>query len=184
MLTETVDHGCNQAQHATRTLELGQRRPVRVEPFKDLRMNRIGSAYLLLIVHGCAIGRELGALLPIKVAECSRRHVALLESRAASQWFEKPAADDLEALERACWSPRCIHATHGISQPIQRLVTADAADFSVIYRRLVRRVRRGKRNDYQAAFGLCLLCERLREGELCLEAAARQIAAIVQLARI
>ena len=187
LLPQAVDHRRHQAQHAARALELHQRGPVAVEPVEDLGVDRVGGLDALLVVAVPALGRELGSLRAIEVGEGARGHVALLEGVRPGERLEQPPPHDLEAFLGRRRPPRRLHPPDHVAQPVQRLAPADAADLHVVGLRVrrARRVRGGQRDHQQAvARELGRLGQRLGEGELRLEAAGRQVALVVELARV
>ena len=187
LLPQAVDDGRHQPQHAARALELDQRGPVAIEAVEDLGVDGIGGAHALLVVGVAALGRELLLLAAVEVGKRPRHHVAVLELGGVAQRLEQAPAHDLKALLGRGRAPRRLDAAHHVAQAVERLAAALAAHLDVVGARVRRAggIGGGQRDDQQAvrrqAGGLG---QRLGKGELRLEGAAGQVAAIVQLAGI
>ena len=188
LLPQAVDHRRHQAQHAARALELHQRRPVGVEPVEDLRMDRVGRLDALLVVAVAALGRELRLLRAIEIGEGARGHVALLELRRArraartaagarsrSPPRRSPAATTIPPARPRCAAGRAPRA-RGCRPPPRRRPACAASPACP---------RPAARSPAGSCFAsLRRLGQRLGEGELGLEAAGRQVALVVELARV
>jgi hypothetical protein len=102
--------------------------------------------------------------------------------------LEQAPAHDLEAFFGTRWSPRRFDTPDDVAQAVQRLAAARAADFHVVGLSVWRRAGgiRSRQADHQQAVlrQLGRFGQHLREGELRLEAAGRQVALVVELARI
>ena len=101
--------------------------------------------------------------------------------------LKQAPAHDLEALLGGGRPPRGLHPADHVAQPGQGLPSPLTSHLRVIRLGMGRGigVRGGKADDQHAVAGrLGRLGERLREGELGLEAAGRQVALIVELARV
>src|SRR5262249_33229057 len=93
-------------------------------------------------------------------------------------------ANNLEAFLGASRAPGGLDAPHGIPQPIERDSASLAAHLDIVCLRVRRStcVGRGQTDNQEAAVSqLCRFCQRLREREVVLEAARRQIAGVVKL---
>ena len=103
------------------------------------------------------------------------------------QRLEQPPPHDLESLLGARRPPRGLDPADHVAQPIERLAPALAAHLDVVGLG-VRRARgvRGRQADHEQAVlhQLRRLGQHLGEGELRLEAARRQVALVVELARV
>src|SRR5262245_2748809 len=101
-----MDDSGHQAQHATRPLELNQRRPAIGEPVENFRMDWVGRLQALFIVAIAAFRRELLMLRAIEVRESPCDHIPILELGGIDHWFEQATPDDLKSFLGACWPPR------------------------------------------------------------------------------
>ena len=180
LFPKAVDHHRHQAQHPARSLELHQGGPVGVQPVEDLRVDRVGGLHPPLVVSVAALRRELLVLGAVHVEEGPRHRVPGHELVLLNQRLEQAAAHDLEALLGAGRPPGCLHAAHGVAQPIQCRPTALTSHLDIIGAGVRRSPRVGGRqaDHQQAPLGqLGRLGERLGEGEVRLEAAAGRSAA-------
>ena len=126
-------------------------------------------------------------LAAVAVRERPRHHVPVPEPRRVGERLEQPPPDDLEPFLGAGRPPRRFDAPDDVAQPVDRLAAALAAHFDVVGLRVRRTGGVGRRQaDHQQAIAgrLHRFGQRLREGELRLEAPGRQVALIVQLARV
>ena len=101
--------------------------------------------------------------------------------------FEQPPADDLEPLFGAGRPPRRLDASDDVAQAGERLAAALTAHLDVVGLRVrgIGGVRCREADDEQTVAGqLRGFGQRLGEGELGLEAAGRQVALVVKLARV
>ena len=162
-----------------------------MEPVEDLGMDGVGGPDAPLVVRRTAFGRKLHALRAIGVGERAGGHVALLERLRPVQGLEQAPPHDLEAFLGARGPPGRFHPGHHVAQPVQRLAPPEAAHLRVVGRGVGEcagargRVGGRQRDHQQAVVGdLHRLGERLREGELGLEAAGRQVASVVKLAGV
>ena len=189
-LPQAVDHRRHQAQHAAGALEPGERGPVRVEAVEDLGMDGEGGPDAPLVVRGAAFGRELHALRTVGVGERAGGHVALLERLRPRQRLEQPPPHDLEAFLGARGPPGRLDPRHHVAQPVEGLAPAQAPHLRIVRLAMGRAGAGGgvggRQRDHQQAVlrHLHRLGERLGEGELGLEAARGQVAAVVELARV
>jgi hypothetical protein len=106
---------------------------------------------------------------------------------ALDQRLEQPPPHDLEAFLGARRPPRCLHATDGIMYSAECFPPTLTANLLVACLRMGRAAGVGGRqaDNEQTAFGeFCRLGQRLRESEMRLEAARRQVGTIVELSRI
>ena len=187
LFPQAVDHRRHQAQHAAGALKFHQRGPVGVEPVEDLRMDGIRRLDAFFVIAVAALGRELRLIGPVEIRECARHHVAVLELRCIGHRLEQAPPHNLEALLGTGRPPGRFHPANDVAQPLKRLASALAADLHIVRLRMRgARCVRGRQTDHQhAVFGqLGRLGQHLREGELRLEAPRRQIALVVELARV
>jgi hypothetical protein len=104
LFPEAMDHRRHQAQHATRALELHQRRPVAVEPVEDFGVDRESGLDAPLVIACAAVWREFGRLRAVEIREGARRQVALLVEIARDR-LEQAPPHDLETFLRRCRPP-------------------------------------------------------------------------------
>src|SRR5262249_22696825 len=105
LLPQTMDDRSHQAQHAPRALEFHQGRPVDVEPVEYLGMDWISGLNAPFIVTTTALWREFSLLYHVKLSECARGEIALLEHLARNRLKEAPP-HDLETFLRRRGPPR------------------------------------------------------------------------------
>ena len=150
-------------------------------------MDRIGGRDALLVVGVAALGRKLLLLATVEVGEGAGDDVAVLEPGLVGERLEQPSAHDLEPLFGAGRPPRRFDAPDDVAQAGERLAAALTAHLDVVGLRVrgIGSVRCREADDEQAVAGqLRGFGERLGEGELRLEAAGRQVALVVKLARV
>jgi hypothetical protein len=68
-MPQYADHVCEEAEHASRPLELLQCRPILRQALEQLRVDRIGEPQKLLVPLLLGLGRELGRVLAVHVRE-------------------------------------------------------------------------------------------------------------------
>ncbi len=182
-----MDDGRHQPQDAAGPLEGHQRGPVRVEAVEDLGVDRVRGLQALLVVRVPALRRKLLVPGAVEIRERAGDHVAVLEPRRVGERLEQAPAHDLEALLGAGWPPRGLDAADDVAETVERLPTALPPDFHVIGLRVRRGggVRRREADHEQAVVDrLRRFGEHLGEGELRLEATRRQVALVMELARV
>ena len=143
-LPQRRDHGCHEPQHATGALESIDGRPVLVEPVEDLGVDRVGGLDAFDVGDLGALGREVGALAAVQLAERLGSCVTIGDSVGIER-LEEPTTDDLEALVALGRLPLLGLASDDVGQAVQRLSTGDAADLEARRRCFVVRCARRPR---------------------------------------
>ncbi|EXI71444.1 MAG: hypothetical protein AW07_03673 [Candidatus Accumulibacter sp. SK-11] len=191
LLPQAVDHRRHQPQHAARALEFHQRRPVGIQPVEDFRVDRVRCPDAFLVVGFAALGRKLRLLRAVELGEGARHHVPVLELRRVGKWLEQAPANDLEAFFGTGRPPRGFDTPDDVAQPVERLAATRAADFDIVRLRVWQILRRAggirrRQADHQQAVlrQLGRFRQHLRKAELRLEAAGRQVALVLELARV
>src|SRR5690606_16086595 len=116
-------------------VERDQRPPIVVEPFEDLRVDRVGRTDALLVLWIPTFGREFLALVAIQLIERAGDVVAVDELLRIDHRLEEAPPHDLEALLGRGRPPRRLDAADHVPQPRERLPATLAADLDVVHRR-------------------------------------------------
>ena len=150
-------------------------------------MNWVGCGAPLLVVGVAALRRKLLVLDAVDVGERAGDDVPVLELHRIGERLEQPPPDDFEPFLGAGWPPGRLDAADDVPQSVERLPEALAANLHVV-RPGVRGAGgiRGRQTDHEQAVAgqLRRFRQYLRKRELRLEAARRQVALVVKLARI
>jgi len=170
-----VDDAGHQPQHAARSLELVQRRPLVVEPVEELGMDGIRGGDPPLVVRLATRGWDLRSLRSVEIGEVTNDRVAL-RGLVRRYVFEKSTANDLKALIGTRGAPRGLHSSHDVLKTLKRRLTALTANLDV----------RGRDGHDQKHPRHCAsgLGERLSEGELSIERPGGESIYAVELPRV
>jgi len=126
-------------------------------------------------------------LRAVEIRKRTCRHVGLFKRLRSRRRLKEPAAHDLEAFLSARWPLGGLDPADHVSETVERLAAADAADLDVICLGVGRATRVGRRKrDYEQAVpgSLCRLGQGLGEDELGLGASGRMVALVVELSRV